>query len=128
MDAINEKSTTWYMAPLLDKDDALLDDVNIATMTMTLYDKKSDEIINERNSYDVRNGGAWDRGTVVDSSKTLNLEVRLDVLDNVIVNSDIDIGETEIHILLLEGTTAGSSSFAFKHQAEIKVINLNKVS
>jgi len=116
------------MAPLLDKDDALLDDVNIATMTMTLYDKKSDEIINERNSYDVRNGGAWDRGTVVDSSKTLNLEVRLDVLDNVIVNSDIDIGETEIHILLLEGTTAGSSSFAFKHQAEIKVINLNKVS
>jgi len=134
MDVILEKTDVWYRAPLKDKDDVLLNYDGIATMTMTLYDKKTSEesgggIINLRDAYDVRNSGAWDKGVTVTESESMNLVVRLTPADNIIVNTDdIDIGGTEVHILLLEGTTAGIPSFTFKHEVEIKVKNLNKVS
>lgn len=120
---VYEETTRWYRGILYDKDDAVLTSANIASLTLTLFEYRTQAIINSRNDYDLYNGGAWDQGCTISDSGVILL--RLDPADNEIVSG---ASENERHVILLKGTTSGSPSYAFVHKYEYEVINIKLIT
>lgn len=92
---------------------------SLTTLTLTLYDKSSGNIINSRNGTDVLNAN----GGTVDAAG--NFEMLFTHLDNVIVGSPA-IGEFETHVALFEWTYSAGSRHG-KYELEIRVKQLDKV-
>ena len=124
--SVNEESESWYRATLTDQDGAIMEDSNVASLTLTIYEKVGEAIVNSRTQDDLRNGGAWDQGCTITDVTGL-LEMRLLPADNQVVNTDNE-GRSEIHVLVFEGTTAGSPTYAFKHTYEYEITNLVKTT
>lgn len=112
-----EGTTVRYRAILKDFDDTVLSAANIATMLVTLLAKPDLDIINLRDQQDVRNGGAWDKGvTFVTVDGVATLQFILTPSDNIIVNT-VPVPDIETHVIIFEGTTAGSPSSSYMHVA-----------
>jgi hypothetical protein len=123
---VNEQAEAWYTATVKDQDGTAMTAANVASLTLSIFEKVGEAIVNLRDQTDLRNAGAWDQGCTISEAGLLTLRLLPD--DNEIINQDnIDLGRSEIHVLLFEGTTAGSPSYAFKHRYEYKIRNLEKV-
>jgi len=123
---VNEEAESWYKATLKDEDDTLMVPANVSTLTLTIYEKVGEAIVNSKDQTDVWNGGAMDQGLTLHASSGL-LTMRLEPDDNQVVNTD-NAGRSEIHVLVFEGTTTGSPSYAFKHSSEYEIINFVKTT
>lgn len=77
---------------LTDVDGTQLDAANTATVTLSLYDRDTSQVINGWNNLSIRNanGGTVTTGGYVD--------VRLDPADNPIIDTNLGAYEREIHI------------------------------
>ena len=120
---VNERGTFEYKCRLVDEDGELLVPVSLSTLTLTLYDKSTDAIINSRDDQSVLNANG---GTLYSTLQTdaedneYNFAWNSDPADSPIVTAG---SETEVHVALFEwtyGAEAGS------HQVYIRVVNLNK--
>lgn len=125
LDQVNEEAESWYSATLTDQDGDAMLTANVATLLYSIYELDTEAFVNSRDQVDLRNGGAWDQGAVIDGSGILTL--RLEPDDNAVVSAD-NAGRSEIHVLVFEGTTAGSPSYAFKHEYEYEVKNFVKTT
>jgi len=117
---VYEETDSEYSGTITDAiSGVLLDQSNIATLLVTIYAKK-DPRIALRPKQDVRNGGAWNRGVTVVAGV---IKMALYPLDNRVSAGSTE-GKSELHIILIEGTTTGSPSRAFKHEIEYPVMDL----
>jgi hypothetical protein len=117
-----EKTGAVYTATLKDADGTVIPLANISSMTLTLYDVNSDDIINSREDQDVLNDNDV---TIHATSGLLTWEMQAD--DNPIISTTIRVGKREQHKALFEyaGSFAASPG---KHVADIRVLNLGKVT
>ena len=122
-ESVNEQIDVAYSGTIKDKADNLIDQANIATMFVTIYLLRDSATI-IRVKQDVRNGGSWDKGVKV---LTGIVTIALYPTDTVVQN-DTPRNKDERLIILIEGTTAGSPSFAFKHEIDYGVKNLDLVT
>jgi len=121
---VKEESDSWYSASLTDQDDTAMVQGDVATLTLTIYEKIAEGIVNSRNQFDLRNADAWDQGCTISDPEGV-LTLRLTPADNEVTNANNN-GRPEIHVLVFEGTTVGSPSYAFKHVYEYEIQNLVK--
>lgn len=121
---INERSSGIYSAQLKDENDDAVALAAIGTLTLTLYDKASGDIINSRNAVNALNAND------VTVSSTGALTWKMGAADNQIVSSGLPIGRYERHIALFQWTydISGSGAGAGKHEVIIDVLNLGKVT
>jgi hypothetical protein len=127
---ILEKSSGVIFGKLVDRYGDLLLPSNVATMTLTIYEKASEVIVNSRTDYDLYNAGAWRLGCSLATSANklgYNFELHLEPGDNAIVGAD-NVNRKEIHVILIEGTTGGSPSYTFKEEIEYTVKASKKIS
>ncbi len=122
----NEEAESWYRATLKDQSDTIMIPDNVSTLTLTIYEKVSEAPVNSKNQTDIWNAGAQDQGCTLHVSSGL-LTMRLTPDDNQVVNT-ANAGRPEVHVLVFEGTTAGSPSYAFKHIYEYEIVNLVKTT
>lgn len=112
---------TLSIAGFKDKAGTNLEQANIASMTVLIYEKNKGTSV--RASTDVRNVGAWDQGLTISAGTITHL---LDTTDTTIVNTTLP-GAMETHVIQYEGTTTGAPSEAFKFLIEFKVEDMVKV-
>lgn len=122
----NEETDSWPKWILTDQNDTIMIPDNVSTLTLTIYEKVSEAIVNSKNQTDIWNSGAQDQGCTLHPSSGL-LTMRLTPDDNQVVNT-ANAGRPEVHVLIFEGTTAGSPSYAFKHIYEYEIVNLVKTT
>ena len=115
---VNEKVTAQYTADVQDHEGNAIAGSSLATLTLTLYDKDTGDIINSRNAQDVLNTN----GVTVDGSG--NLTWIMDYDDNAIVTST---SKVEKHIALFQWTW-DSGNKKGKHEVMLHVKNLTKVT
>jgi hypothetical protein len=111
-----------YTATLEDADGTAIPLANLTTITLTLYDVTSGDIINSREDQDVKNTN----NVTVNATSGL-LTWAMQAADNPIVNEATDVGEREEHKALFEFTFSGTGSPG-THVAKISVLNLGKVT
>ncbi len=117
---VNEKTTAKYTAVLKDENGATVGSSDLVTLTLTLYNKADGTIINNRNAQNVLNAN----NVTVDANG--NLAWTLQPADNIIVSDSSGINET--HVALFEATYGVGGANAIRHQVEIVVNNLAKVT
>lgn len=127
LSTVNEEAESWYKTTLKDQDDTIMVPANIASLTLTIYEKVGEAIVNTRNQDDMYNAGAFDQGVTLHASSGL-LTLRLTPDDNSVINATENAGRPEIHVIVLEGTTSGSPTYAFKHVYEYAITNLVKTT
>lgn len=115
---VNEKVTALYTADVQDHEGNAIAGSSLDTLTLTLYDKSTSDIINSRNAQNVLNTN----GVTVDGSG--NLSWVMDPDDNAIITAT---SKVEKHIALFMWTW-DSGNKAGKHEVTIQVKNLTKVS
>lgn len=125
LDQVEEQTTSWYTTTVYDENGTALQPANIASLTITIYVKKTRRIVNSIDGYDVYNGGAWDRGTTLSSAGLL--KVTISAANNIITHSSGD-QTNETHVLLVRGTTSGSPSHSFARRYEFEVFNIPLVT
>lgn len=110
-----EGATALIEGDLVDEQGQAIDGTALTTLTLTLYDEDTDDIINNRDGVNILNTG----GGSVDANGNFSLE--LAIADMVIVTSS---KRREQHIALVEWTyptgKGGAQEFAFQ------VINLHR--
>lgn len=116
-EAIAEKTSAKITAVVQDEDGNGISSGSLDTLTLTLYQKDTDNYINSRNKQNVLNAN----GVTVDASGNLAWEMSPE--DTQIVGS----GNGEIHVALFEWTWSGGAK-AGRHLIEHKVVNVDKVS
>lgn len=118
---VAERTTLLVQATLRDETGAAIPSSALDALTLTIYNRDStaQEIVNSVDDVNILNTG---RGTVNATSGLVTIV--LTPADNQIVNTAADL---EWHRLLIEGTYAGGAS-AFKHEVDVQVRNLSKVS
>lgn len=114
-----ERTTPRYTATIVDDRDNVLASGSLSTMTLTLYDKSTGNILNSRDDQNVLNANQ----VTIDSSG--NLVWIVQVQDLALVNTN----ETnETHVALFEWSwSAESLTKNGKHEIELAVKNLTKV-
>ena len=115
---VNEKITARYTADVQDHVGNAIAGSSLTTLTLTVYDKSTGDVINSRDAQDVLNTN----GVTVDGSG--NLIWVIDPDDNAIVTST---SKVEKHIALFEWTW-DSGNKEGKHEVVIQVKNLTKVT
>jgi hypothetical protein len=115
---VNEKVTARYTADIQDDEGNAIAAATLTTLTLTLYDVETGDIINSRNDQDVLNTN----GVTVDGSG--NLTWIIDADDNAIVTST---SKVEKHIALFKWTW-NSGARDGKHEVNLHVKNLAKVT
>lgn len=114
--AINEATTGRYAATMYDETGATIDGTAMTTLTLTLYDKRTNGIINSRNAQDVKNTN----GVSVDSAGALVWTIAKE--DTSIVGTS----QVERHVAVFVGTwSTGTKKFV--HEVEMDVINIKRV-
>ena len=119
---VNEKTSFQYTATLKDEAGIVIAATDLTTLTVTLYDVASGDIINTQTDTDIKNAN---NGTVHATSGLLTWVAK--PADNPIVGTSIDVGATEEHIALFEWTY-NSGNDAGKHELHINVKQLTKVT
>jgi hypothetical protein len=114
---VNEKVSARYTADVQDDEGNAIAAASLTTLTLTLYDKDTGDIINSRNDQDVLNTN----GVTVDGSG--NLTWIIDPDDNAIVTST---SKVEDHVALFEWTW-NSGAKEGRHEVFLHVKNLTKV-
>lgn len=120
--SVYDGETAVYETTLVDIQDQPVPESAITSMFLTLYDKQSRTPVNNKNNIDVRNGGAWDKGVVVDPTSGA-IKVYLESADNVILGAASSKDE-ETRRLVLKGTsnTTPVSTFVIIFEYEIEPI------
>ena len=111
-----ESQTTRVTGTLKDEKKNPIPAGSINTLTLTLYDRRTGNIINSRDGMDILNVNG---GTVVGQG---DFALELSPGDMVIVDSGLS---REVHIALIKFTYGTGKSGA--HEVEIAVVNLVKV-
>jgi hypothetical protein len=113
---INEGSSATYEADFVDVDGSAV--IDVASINFTLFDLKTNIIINKRKNIDVLNvnGGAF---TPADGHFKLNLTD----MDNPVLNQRLRIEE---HLGLFKFKYNGGAK-AGSHQVVIQVLNINRL-
>lgn len=120
---VYEDKDSWYSGTLTDNADSPVTQSNVATLTMTLFEKRTGTVINGRDSYDLTNSGSWNGNATISDAGIVT--IRLEPGDNAIVAGDHP-GKNEIHVIYLEGTTSGVPSYEFATEFEYEVKNSRK--
>ncbi len=116
---VNEGKSHQYTATLQDAAEVAIPSADLTTLTLTLYDVDTGDIINSRNAQDVLNTN----NVTVHATSGL-LTWILQPLDNVIVTS---ASHVEGHVALFEWRIASSGQDG-NHEVNIHVHNLSKVT
>ena len=113
---INEATTGRYAATMYDETGAVIDGTALTTLTLTLYDKRTNSIVNSRNAQSVKNAN----GVSVDSAGTLTWTIAKE--DTVVVGTS----QVERHVAVFIGTW-DTGTKKFTNEVEFDVINLKRV-
>lgn len=113
---VNEGVSARYTARLVDENNNGIGGNSLTSLTLTLYDKKTDTIINARDKQNVLNANG------VTVSNTGGLTWTLTANDNAMVSNT---ASAEIHVALFEWEWAPNGSG--KHEFLIQVQNLRRV-
>jgi hypothetical protein len=119
-EVIPEKSSARITADLKDEAGAALGSAALNTLTLTLYNKADLAIINAVDGTNILNTG---RGSI---SAGGTLTLTLDPADSPIVATSAPLEEK--HLLLLQFTYGAGGAKAGRHEIEVTVRNLDKVS
>lgn len=119
-EVLEGSSATWT-GYLRDAAGVAIASADIVALTITLYDRLTDTIINSRTAQDILNAN---NVTVHATSGLITWEVQ--PADNVIVGTSLKTNKSEEHVALIECTY--DTSKKLKKEIKIKVVNLNKVS
>lgn len=112
-----ERITVRYRATLIDDNGTAVPGTSLTTITLTVYDKSTGNILNNRNDQNVLN----QNNVTIDSNGLLEWIVQPE--DLAIVNTN---HANEIHVALFEWTWQ-SGTRSGKHEMELIVKNLTKV-
>jgi hypothetical protein len=113
---INEATTARYTATMYDETDAVIDGTALNTLTLTLYEKRTRNIIGSRNGQNVLNTN----GVAVTATGGLTWTVAK--ADTAIVGN----GKIERHVGVFVGTWAAGAK-QFVHEVEMDVVNVTRV-
>ena len=113
---VAEGATCLLYGTLKDERGALLPGSELTTLTLTLYEKSTKEILNSREDSNILQTG----GGTVDNGGYLELE--LYAADNEIIKPR---ATSEVHVALIEYSYQGTKTG--KHEIEFTVANLVKV-
>jgi hypothetical protein len=116
--SVQEKESAVYRATLVDENKAAVPASNLSTLTLTLYDKLTGQVINSRDAQDVKNTN----DVAIDETGTLVWSMR--PADNVIVT---DTNAVEPHVALFRATWDGGAK-AVNKEVTIIVTNLTKLT
>jgi hypothetical protein len=111
----NENTNATYQATIEDENGVAIPSANITSITLTLYDRETGDIINNRDGI-----GSAPSGVTIHATSGL-LTWLMEFADNVIVTADSVV---EHHKALFEFVASGKRS---KHEVNIYVSNLAKV-
>ncbi len=119
--SVNEGSSTTYALTLTGQNPSTGETGAIQlswidTLTATLYDRDTDEVINDREEQDVLNANG---GTMHATSGAFSLVLGAD--DNVIVN---DAKATEVHMLLLELVLTNDTGLNWERKVVVTNLHL----
>jgi len=112
-----EKTTAQITLPLTDEADQPLAPGLVDTVTLTLYDRDTEAIINARNASDIKNANG---GTV----GTTGLTLVLGTADNALLDATKN---REVHIALIKWTWSGSAKTGVK-ELSLTVFNQAKIT
>ena len=115
---IKEETTAIYSCTLKDEDGNAISDVALTTLTLTLYDSVTGDIINDRDGQNVLNAN---NVTVASGVLTWTMQPE----DTAIIHSS-SLRDPEVHIALFEWTY-DSGTKAGKHELKLEIVNLRKV-
>lgn len=115
--AIDELTNPPYEAVLKDEDGIPVQAAQLTSLTFTLYDDETGEIINSRNDINGLNAN----GMTLDSSGNLVWQPNKEDMAIVTVSKSL-----EVHVLLLEWIRNGGTRHE-KHEVVFQVRNLKKV-
>lgn len=118
---INEHNVARITGTLLDEAGDPVPLVALNTVTLTLYDKASDTIINLRDGQDIKNNNG---GTIEATSGAFTL--LLGSADNVIVNTALVAPQIETHVALIRATW-GSGGY-WSGIAQVRVRQVHRVT
>ena len=123
---IFEDSSGTYTATLLQNNDdptSVVPASSLVSLTLTLYDVVSGEIINQRDNQDVLNTN----NVTVDEQGALEWQIQPE--DNPIINTELAAGETEEHIALFtwEWSRTPDPNGKGREQVRLSVKQLDKV-
>ena len=118
---VDEKSTAKYTATLKDESEIAIPLSSLTTVTLTLYDKTKDSIINSRNGQNVLNAN----NVVISSAGVLVWTMQPE--DNAIITTTLRNNAYEKHVALFQFTWS-SGTKSGKHELEYEVRQLNKVT
>jgi hypothetical protein len=113
-----ERVTDRVTFVVRDSSGAAIPQASLTTITLTLYDKLTDGIINSRNDQNVNNANQ----VTIGADGTLVWDTV--AADNAIINPNLAVEE---HVALFEWTYSAGAK-AGKHEAIIRVVNLGQVS
>lgn len=119
---LEKTDQTLSITGFKDKAGTNLEQSNIATMTVLIYEENNGTSV--RDSLDVRSADLWDQGLTISAGTITYL---LAPIDTTIVDTTLP-GKHETHIIQIEGTTSGSPSEAFKFLIGFKVRDMVKVT
>jgi len=118
-ESILEKTTPTLTANLEDENGAPVEKTALATLTLTLYVKGTNTIINSRNAQDIldRNGV-----TVTETSTETIIEWEMETADTAVIGTR----QSEEHRAVFEWTY-GTPVKTGRHVIDMTVVNLEKV-
>lgn len=104
---------------LTDQDDATIDPNDCITITMTLYNQETAAVINSRDGTNIK--GAND-ATIASNVLT----VRLDAADAAIVDTNLQVGQSEVHVLRIDYTWSdGQNDRSGRKEYHFRVRNVS---
>lgn len=118
---VNEGSTFEWTGTMKDENGLALAPTDLASLTCTLYDEDTGQIINSRNSQNVLNANNF----TLSSASSANISWDSPMADNPIID---DAKETEVHIALIRWTYGTGAAFGGSKEIAIRVVNLVRVT
>lgn len=121
--SLDERVSYTYTVTLKDGDDTAISDGDLLTLTLTLYDVRTGDILNSRNAQNVLNAS---NVTVASGVVTWKMQPA----DNVIIATGLLVDEEEEHRALFTWTWTDSDTDTQtgRHEVALFVRNLEKVS
>jgi hypothetical protein len=118
---VEEETTVQYTATIKDEDDAAISLSSLTSLTLTIYDKATSQIVNSRNAADVKNAN----GGAVSAGGELVMTFTPD--DMQLINDDRPEGDEEVHCCLFRYTW-DSGNKKGTHRLYLRVIANPKVT
>lgn len=114
---VNEQNVVLLSGTLQDEDGAAIAASSISALTVTLYDRATDAIINSRDGQSILNANG---GTLHATSGAWTLT--LSASDNVIVGTP-SVGRTETHIALIEAAWSGGGYWSGIVRVQVRQVH-----